>query len=91
MNNLDNLVNPNNTPLMENILNFLKDILEEETVNEIKLAESFRKSYYNAEKHSKVVTVLNFQISDGDFLFSVNINKDENGKVVLFNIKKDTL
>lgn len=91
LNDLEMINQPSSTPLMDSIIDFLKDVLDEKTINEIKLAKSFMKSYYNAEKHSKVSTVLNFQISDGDFFFSVNINKDKDGNVILFNIKKDTL
>lgn len=70
---------------------FLQNIVKNENVDQIKLAHSFISSIYTNEKHSEVKTVLNFQISDGDFLFSVNINKDEDGNILMFNIKKDDI
>lgn len=70
---------------------FLQNIVKNENVNQIKLANSFLSSLYTNEKHSEIKTVLNFQISDGEFLFTVNINKDKDGNIIMFNIKKDNL
>ncbi|MCM1232631.1 MAG: hypothetical protein NC489_21100 [Ruminococcus flavefaciens] len=70
---------------------FLQNILDDENVNMLKAAESLICSIYVNEKYSKIKTIMNFQISDGEFFFSVNINKDQDGNIILFNVKKEDL
>lgn len=77
--------------IIKQTIEFLQDIVKDENIDEIILAESFVRSIYINEKHSKVKTVLNFQISDGNFVFAVNINKDEDGNIILFNMKKEDI
>lgn len=72
-------------------IEFLQEILKDEHVNEIKLANSFISSLYTNEKFNEVKTSLVFQISDGDFLFTVNIKKDKDGNIIMFSIKKDDI
>ena len=69
----------------------LQNIIKEENIDRLKMANSFISSMYANEKHSDIKTVLNFQISDGNFVFAVNINKDEDGNIILFNIKKENI
>lgn len=79
-----------NPTLISDISEILESFLQDETVNKLKLSESFAYSYHTNAKHSKTSRVMNFQISDENFLFSVNINKDQQGNITLFNIKKET-
>lgn len=79
-----------NPELLDEINKLLSNFLQDETIDKLKLSESFMYSYYTKEKYSKPSTIINFQISDGNFLFSVNINKDNNGNIILFNIKKES-
>lgn len=73
------------------IAQFMQDLVQDENVDKMKLSKSFVIGYYNNEKHSEIKTILNFQISDGKFLFTVNINKDKDGNIIMLNIKKDDL
>lgn len=77
--------------IIRQTVQFLQDIVKNENVDKIKLANSFIGSMYTNEKYSDIKTVLNFQISDGNFIFTVNINKDEDGNIILFNIKKENI
>lgn len=77
--------------LILRISQFLREIIQDENVDLLKLVESFKKGIYVNTKYGKIKTILNFQISDEEFLFTVNINKDEYGNIVMFNIKKDDL
>lgn len=84
----------NLTPLDPDIMNEINELLDmflkDEKINKLKLSESFAYSYYTNQKFCKPSRVMNFQISDENFLFSVNINLDNNGDIILFNIKKET-
>lgn len=79
-----------NAPLLNEISEILEFLLQDETFDKLKLSESFAYSYYATTKFSKPSKVMNFQISDENFLFSVNINKDDQGNIILINIKKET-
>lgn len=79
-----------NQTLINEISEILVSFLEDDTVNMLKLSESFAYSYYTTTNYSKTSRVMNFQISDENFLFSVNINKDDQGNITLFNIKKES-
>lgn len=78
-----------NQQLLYEISEILESVLQGEIFDKLKLAESFAYSYYTAAKYSKTKRIMNFQISDESFLFSVNINMDDQGNIILFNIKKE--
>lgn len=77
--------------IVRQIIQLLQEIIKEENVDHIRLANSFISCMYTNDKYSNIKTVLNFQISDGNFVFAVNINKDEDGNIILFNIKKENI
>lgn len=77
--------------IIRQTVEFLQEITKDENVDRIKLTNSFISSMYANDKHGDAKTVLNFQISDGTFVFTININKDEDGNIILFNIKKDDI
>lgn len=77
--------------LLNEIINFFKELLDDDNINYIKLSKSFQGGFYSNEKRNEPGTILNFQISDGEFVFSININKDKDNNITMFNIKKDSL
>lgn len=76
--------------LIKEISIFLSEIINEEEVDFLRLAESFAYSYYANEKFSynTTITALNYQISDGKFVFSLSIVKDQEGRIIDLEIQK---
>lgn len=77
--------------IINQIVQFLQEIIKNENVDKLKLANSFMSSLYTNERYNKVKTSLDLQISDGEFYFAIHIQKDKDGNIIDFVIEKDDI
>lgn len=76
------------------IVHFFQEILKDENINYMKLSKSFCGAVYANEKfrddiNNDIGTKLKFEISDGNFTFTIEMAKDKEGNIVLFDINKN--